>query len=780
MRRFCTPGIVMSLYSMLANKPEPTVADIESAFDGNLCRCTGYRPILDAGKTFACDKHAVPSHGKCGGGAAAGPEGEGGVQVCSSSSATVSSLASCKESLAVPFPDALRASPTADLKVIGKQVTWYRPSSLPTLLALKKQDPTAKLVSGNTEIGIETKFKKLEYPVQISTAAVRELHELCFDAEGALVIGGAVTLSSVEHFIEDALKDRPLAAFSWLKAMLDMLRWFASGQIRNVAALAGNLATASPISDMNPVLMALGATVTVAGCGCPPREVLVREFFKRYRTVDMSPSEVICRVRVPPPTGEFEFARSFKQARRRDDDISIVNACIRVELSPGEGGWTTIRSVDTGFGGMAPTTKRARRTEEALVGAAWGEAAIERACAALAEDLPLPEGVPGGMAAYRQTLAASFLKKFYLGVSQDPLSSPPGWPARSPPGRCPGRRPCRPRTPRAAATSCPRTDRPQTSGEQRFSVPSGGMQHSSAAGGGPRPGCGGQARAGGPAHPPPLGAAAVHRGGEVRGRHAGLPGDTLHAAFVLSERARAKLLSVDASAALALPGVKGFFSAKDIDEHDNVWGPILPDEQLFRRSEVTSTGQIIGVVVAQTQEQADAARRLVKVEYEDLEPVLTIEDAIRAKSFHQWVRRIDDGDVDAAFALPDTVIVEGEFRMGGQEHFYLETNACHVVPGEGDELTIYASTQAAMKTQKVAAHACGIQASKVVCKVKRMGGGFGGKDWDAHRHRLLGRGLRRPPAPAPCAHQRRARPGRHVDHGHAAPLHRQVQGWRGP
>jgi xanthine dehydrogenase/oxidase len=204
--------------------------------------------------------------------------------------------------------------------------------------------------------------------------------------------------------------------------------------------------------------------------------------------------------------------------------------------------------------------------------------------------------------------------------------------------------------------------------------------------------------------------------------------DTLHAAFVLSERAHAKLLSVDASAALALQGVKGFFSAKDIDEHDNAWGPILPDEQLFRRSEVTSTGQLIGVVVAQTQEQADAARRLVKVEYEDLEPVLTIEDAIRTKSFHQWVRRIDDGDVDAAFALPDTVIVEGEFRMGGQEHFYLETNACHVVPGEGDELTIYASTQAAMKTQKVAAHACGIQASKVVCKVKRMGGGFGGKE----------------------------------------------------
>eukprot|EP00439_Symbiodinium_sp_Y106_P061697 s318_g9.t1 len=98
-------------------------------------------------------------------------------------------------------------------------------------------------------------------------------------------------------------------------AMLHMLRWFASAQIRNVAVLAGNIATASPISDMNPVLMALGASVLLASAAAEPREVLLTDFFKSYRVVDMQPEEVICSIKVPAPESEFEFVRSFKQAR---------------------------------------------------------------------------------------------------------------------------------------------------------------------------------------------------------------------------------------------------------------------------------------------------------------------------------------------------------------------------------------------------------------------------------------------------------------------------------
>ena len=117
-----------------------------------------------------------------------------------------------------------------------------------------------------------------------------------------------------------------------------------------------------------------------------------------------------------PPGAKRHLMGPPRKAKRRDDDISIVNACLRVELAPGPEGWR-VAACQSGYGGMAPTTVRAKRAEAALVGALWGPQALEAARAALAEDLPLPEAVPGGMAAYRQTLAASFLHKFYVAVS---------------------------------------------------------------------------------------------------------------------------------------------------------------------------------------------------------------------------------------------------------------------------------------------------------------------------------------------------------------------------
>lgn len=727
---FCTPGIVMSLYSTLCKGGEPTLTDIESAFDGNLCRCTGYRPILDAAKTFACDKHKCPSTPAGFDAAAdAAAEKEGDVKLCSSTSATLASISSAAgqggaAERVMPFPQPLREARPGPLKISGARVTWYRPVDLASLLALKKAMPKAKLVAGNTEVGIETKFKHFEYPTMISSAAVSELHELSFDSsDGALLVGGAVTLSSVEHFLEKAVGERPQEQTRGLKAMLDMLRWFASGQIRNVAALAGNIVTASPISDMNPVLMALGASVVLVGAGTAPREVLVRDFFKSYRVVDMQPGEVLCSIRVPAPSSSYTFAKAFKQAKRRDDDISIVNACFQVELQPGKEGWT-VSSFHTGFGGMAPSTVRAPNAEAALQGAPWSEASIEKALEGLAKDLPLPEGVPGGMAAYRQTLAASFLFKFYVGVSLELAEAAP----RDKAGGLPGA-PAITAAEASAARTFLSEDRPMTHGSQCFHVPSGGLQHSQAAGGNDHDAAEGEEQRA------PVGQPMRHRSAlpQCTGEATYVddipaPPGCLHAAFVLSEKPHARLLSVDTSAALAAPGVAGIFTAADLSEEENRWGPIFHDELLFRKDTVTSTGQLIALVAASSLEEAERAARLVKVQYEELPAVLTIDDAIRAESFHKPSRFMEDGDVEAAFALPDTVIVEGEFRVGGQEHFYLETNCCLVQPGEGDELTIHTSTQNPMKTQKFAAHACGIPFNRVTARMKRMGGGFGGKE----------------------------------------------------
>jgi len=706
---FCTPGIVMSLYTTLCRTSKPTLADIESSFDGNLCRCTGYRPILDAAKTFVCDKSKCPSSTSAE--KNSNPLEEKDVKICSSTLEVVQSIQNEDVQVSVDFPEALK-KPVEPLKVSGAKVTWYRPSDLAALLMLKKAEPKAKMVAGNTEVGIETKFKHCDYPTMISTAAVTELHQLHIGKDGVLTIGGAVTLSSLEHFLEaQSMKAR-------YQAILDMLRWFASAQIRNVAVLAGNIATASPISDMNPVLIALNATLILASAGQAPREVRMKDFFKSYRVVDMQPTEVICAIKVPDAE-EFEFVRSFKQARRRDDDISIVNACLRVTLKPNADGWS-VKTASCVFGGMAPTTVTASQLEAALTGASWTKETIEKAQDVLAEELSLPETVPGGMAAYRQTLAVSFLYKFFVATSLElskrtEASGKPPAPAIA-------------AEEASAAKSFLSEDRPVTHGSQAYVVPSGGLHSTAVMGKKDHAPLEEEKRA-------PVGQPVMHRSalpqctGEAKyvDDMPKLPG-TLHAVLVLSERAHAKILSIDTSAAMAFPKVVQVFTGQDLSEQQNAWGPAYVDEQLFRTEEVTATGQALGIVVAETQEAAEKAARLVKVSYSDLQPIITIEDAIQAKSFKEKVLKIEDGDIEAAFQQSDSIVVEGEVRMGGQEHFYLECNAALAIPGEQDELTVHCSSQTANKTQKFAANVCGIPYSKVVCKIKRMGGGFGGKE----------------------------------------------------
>jgi xanthine dehydrogenase/oxidase len=200
----------------------------------------------------------------------------------------------------------------------------------------------------------------------------------------------------------------------------------------------------------------------------------------------------------------------------------------------------------------------------------------------------------------------------------------------------------------------------------------------------------------------------------------------LYGGMVMSSKSRARIKSVDPSMALKLEGVHGYFDHKDV-EGSNAWGAIIWDEEVFATTDVYTTGQPIGIIVADSHALARKAAGLVKVEYEVLDAILTIEEAIAADSFIGDPAVIQRGDAAGVLASAKNV-VEGEVRIGGQEHFYLETQASMVVPGESDEFTVYASTQNPTKTSNFVAAAIGVPKNKVVCKVKRMGGGFGGKE----------------------------------------------------
>lgn len=192
--------------------------------------------------------------------------------------------------------------------------------------------------------------------------------------------------------------------------------------------------------------------------------------------------------------------------------------------------------------------------------------------------------------------------------------------------------------------------------------------------------------------------------------------------FVWSPFAHARIVSVDIP-----PGIRAW-TYRDL--HHNQFGPIFQDEPLLAEEVCTFRGQPIVVVAAETREALDAAKRAIRIEFEELKPILTIDDAIGANSFIGDTRIIRRGDADAALAGADHVL-EGVFINKGQDHFYLESQAAIVEPGEFDQLKILSSTQHPTEVQEVIAHLLGLGMHQVVVTTKRMGGAFGGKESQA-------------------------------------------------
>ncbi|HEX2122866.1 MAG TPA: molybdopterin cofactor-binding domain-containing protein, partial [Thermoanaerobaculia bacterium] len=191
--------------------------------------------------------------------------------------------------------------------------------------------------------------------------------------------------------------------------------------------------------------------------------------------------------------------------------------------------------------------------------------------------------------------------------------------------------------------------------------------------------------------------------------------------FVWSPYAHARIRSIDLEAARRLPGVVGLYTYRDL--HHNTFGPIMKDEVLLAEDVCTFIGQLIVVIAAETPQAAAAAKKAIRIDYEELTPILTIDDAIAARSFIGETRVIRRGDPDAALGGAEHVL-EGVFHNLGQDHFYLESQAALVVPGEHGALTVLSSTQHPTEVQEVIAHLLGLQMSDVVVNTKRMGGAF--------------------------------------------------------
>ncbi|KAJ9595230.1 hypothetical protein L9F63_013467, partial [Diploptera punctata] len=578
------------------------------------------------------------------------------------------------------------------LIIEGKRTTWYRPTKLEDLLYLKSKFPNARLVVGNTEVGVEMKFKNMVYPVLIQPNQIPELTSVT-SVNSGLRVGAAVTLNEMEIALRNQINTLPEYKTRVFTVIVEMLHWFAGKQIRNVGAVGGNIMTSSPISDMNPIFLAAGCQLELHSRGNKVRYVTMdHTFFTGYRRTVVKPDEVLVTIIIPYTT-EDQYFYAYKQAKRRDDDIAIVNLAANVEFSPNA---NIIKNINLAFGGMAPTTVLAMKTKGRIIGKEWNEKTLEEIYSSLIEDLPLDPGAPGGMIQYRRSLTLSLFFKVYLAVTNE-LEKKRILGVEKVPTRY------------QSAPSVFHSKIPKSS--QYFQMISEDQKNTDLVG------------------RPILNS--LQQGEAVYCDDMPHFENELYLSLVLSTKAHAEIVSIDASQAISMDGVHAFFSAEDLQgsKFKNNHG-IIHDDEVFAAGKVTTQGQVIGAVVADNQIIAQRAAKLVKVTYKDLQPIIiTIEDAIEKQSFFPgFPKQICRGDVDSALRSADHTLT-GEARMSGQEHFYLETHCTIAVPkGEDDEMELFCSTQNPTETQKVVAEVLGTTSNKVVCRVKRMGGGFGGKE----------------------------------------------------
>jgi xanthine dehydrogenase small subunit len=343
---YCTPGFVMSLFAEYYRKQRDDY-DPE-AISGNLCRCTGYRPIRDAaqsmGKPAADDSH----------------------------------LRRLKQA-----PPQLR--PVTHPK-------FQRPTQLSEALLLLQQHPTASVVAGGTDIAVDINQRGAAHELLISLENVAELNELSWRKD-CLRIGAAVTLAEIERQVHERV---PM--------LQQLFPLFSSRLIRNRATLGGNLGTASPIGDSPPALLALDAELDLASAA-GTRTILLSSFFEGYRKTALKPGEIITGVSIPLPQPQLQ--RFYKVSKRVLDDISTVAAGFSLRLDERN----TITSARLCYGGVAATPVRALEAEKALLGKTWSRAACAAARPLLAQAFA-PMSDHRGSAEYRRAMIVRLFDKF--------------------------------------------------------------------------------------------------------------------------------------------------------------------------------------------------------------------------------------------------------------------------------------------------------------------------------------------------------------------------------
>ena len=364
---FCTPGFVMSMFALYHSDKPADRETVNTALSGNLCRCTGYRPIIEA------------------------------------------TLDSCGNRQADKF-SAREDEVLKQLKAIASEDTLpginkvYLPPSREAMAALLQEHPDARLVAGSTDLSLEYTQQLKTLPTLISTTRVKECLALTVDNDG-ITVGAALPLNDFAPVLHQQ--------FPQLHELIDR---FASLPIRNQATLGGNVANASPIGDMPPVLLALNAVVMIDN-GSAYREVPARDFFTGYRQTVLADKEWISAIRFSRLDAQTQM-KAYKVSKRHEDDISAVCAVFTVTLDNGK-----VTALSSGFGGVAATPVGCEELEQRLLGKTWSEQSTRQLGMEILAEAFSPIDDVRASASYRKQLLANLWQRFWFETQTELLAT---------------------------------------------------------------------------------------------------------------------------------------------------------------------------------------------------------------------------------------------------------------------------------------------------------------------------------------------------------------------
>ncbi|XP_049801265.1 uncharacterized protein LOC126236198 isoform X3 [Schistocerca nitens] len=665
---YCSPGMVMNMYSLLQTGKDMTMKEIENSFGGNICRCTGYRPILDAFKSLSIDatdelkkkcqdiedwekKLCVRSGGTC-------------TQNCGQNG-------ECSiETLAIISP----------VHVKFEKTDWFKVDTIADILKIFENlgDRPYMLVAGNTAHGVYRRREDIEVFIDISNVEELKSHSVTTN----VTVGGNVTLNEAMALFHDLANTQK--GFKYLKMIAEHIDLVANIPVRNIGTIAGNLCVKQQHnefpSDIFIILETVGASLCIIDKAGVETVLNPPEFLKFDMTHKIIKSIILI------PYDDDTYIRTYKVMPRSQNAHAYVNAGFLMKVDQATVGKLKSKPVII-FGGISPHFVHAENTEEYLNGKnLYDVSVLQEALQILDSELQLDHILPDPSPEYRKLLAQSLFYKFVLSISPENVQ----------------------RTMRSGGEMLMR---PVSAGKQDFDTNKMVWPLN---------------------EPIPKLEGLMQCSGEARyvNDTASIPGE-LFGAFVVTSVGSGWIKSTDASAALALEGVVAYYDSKDIPGKNSfslpLSGLVTIDEEVFCSGEIKFNGQPVGIIVAESHELANRAAKIVEILYERVKkPVVTLRDALKSGD----KKRV--GEV-ATWPATDTEaksktkhVVKGQFDIGSQYHFTMETQSCVCIPIE-DGMDIYPSTQWMDLTQIAVARVLDVPENWINIQVRRIGGAYGSK-----------------------------------------------------